>query len=139
MGKNDLEFKVVGTNEQLADYLENLASGLRKSTLYIEQGSQAVTLTPSEELTMELSAKRKEEKQKLSLKLSWRTVPKVAQGDSALKISTNIPDPAPAEPAEDELPVSIEEDSKDDEKSGESKAAKASGGSARSSKKKSSK
>jgi amphi-Trp domain-containing protein len=114
MGKKDIEFKVMGTNEQLADYLENIAASLRKNTLYIEQGSQSVTLAPSEEITMELSAKSKEEKEKLSIKLSWRSIPKAVDGDAALKIATEAPaeDPqeAPATEESEIAPVEIKEE-----------------------------
>jgi amphi-Trp domain-containing protein len=108
MGKKDIEFKVAGTNEQLAEYLEKLAAGLRESTLYIEQGNQAITLNPSEDITLELEAKKKDEKQKLSIKLSWRSVPKVSEGESALTISTDVP--PPAEPEVEEETVAEEKD-----------------------------
>ena len=65
MGKKGLEFKVLGNREELAAYLENLANSLREGSLYIEQGTQAVTLSPSDDISMELEAKTKEEKEKL--------------------------------------------------------------------------
>lgn len=130
MGKKDIEFKVIGSNEELADYLENLSAGLRKGTLYIEQGTQALSLAPSDELTMELSGKTKEEKQKLSIKLSWRTVPKASEGDSALKIATETPEPAEAvEPESDNDDVySPPEDKSGDDDDGPAKAKNASSG-----------
>jgi amphi-Trp domain-containing protein len=72
MAKNSgIELEQVMEKEACIAYLEELIKCLRAGKLVIEQGGQVVSMSPPEVIDIEISAKRKEKKEKFALNLSW--------------------------------------------------------------------
>ncbi len=72
--KRSVSFEgLVGTDEVIA-YLESLRTALEKGTVYIRNGQDVVGLEPAPEITMEVEARSKKEKQVLKLALRWERV-----------------------------------------------------------------
>ena len=101
---------------QVVDYLEALISSLKSGKVYMEQGGKVVTLTPTDDMDVEIEAGEKKGKQKFSLELVWRKRA-VTTGDVGLTISATMPEtvdidePEISETETDEA----EEDFEDDE------------------------
>lgn len=92
MGKK-LEVKADMSRAQLASYLRDLAGTLEAGKICIQDGDSYVTLTPSDELSLEFSAAQKPEKGKFELSVSWK-VQTEEKRDISLVISGNEPEVA---------------------------------------------
>lgn len=70
----DLEFEheSIQDNETVGDYLASLIEGFKKGKIVLSSDEHQIELTPNNNLHFDLNAKRKGNKSKLSIKLSWR-------------------------------------------------------------------
>jgi len=75
---------------QTVSYLKDLAAGMEKGELYIQQGNEYLSLTPKSTVFVEVKAKRKKDKEKFSLSLSWYNEELITEGED-IKISTEKP------------------------------------------------
>lgn len=86
--KQELKAELVMSLPELTQYLEAIVEGLREGRVYLEHGGKVLGLCPGESIALELSAKQKKDREKLSLELSWER-PEGAEDDGpALKISS---------------------------------------------------
>jgi amphi-Trp domain-containing protein len=60
----------VGVDEAIA-YLKSLQTALKKGTVYVQSGTEVVALSPAAEVTMEVEARTKKEKQSIKFSLRW--------------------------------------------------------------------
>ncbi|WP_022661567.1 amphi-Trp domain-containing protein [Paucidesulfovibrio longus] len=103
MDKNKIEVKQVMAYEDALGYLEALVKGFREGRIVVRRGEEFLTLTPPENVEIEVSAKQKKNKEKFSLELSW-----LAYEDEGepLVISDKEPEPKKAEGC-DSTPVAV--------------------------------
>jgi len=71
MGRK-LDIKADMSKAQLASYLRDLAGTLEEGKICVQDGDSYVMLTPSDELSIELSAAQKPDKGKFELAVSWK-------------------------------------------------------------------
>ncbi len=90
-------------NSTLA-FLEDLVASIKEKTVCIQRGEEFITLKPTDTIEMEIEAKQKKGKEKLSIELSWRQeLPKVESEEAEQPFSVSSKEPEiPAVPAEDE-------------------------------------
>ena len=98
---SEVSFKAHLELEQVASYLEDLASSLRQGKVYVQQGNQVTELLPTSDVELELEAGGKKQKQKLSIELSWRKqLETMTREGAGLSIGSQKPEVAePEEPA----------------------------------------
>jgi len=97
METNEIEVKRDMEVSKAIDSLQAVINSLREGRVHVEHAGESVTLKPAQHVGIQLKARRKEDKESVSVKLSWRPVP--AEGEQAeLRITS---EPAhKAEPAE---------------------------------------
>ncbi|WP_421903155.1 amphi-Trp domain-containing protein [Maridesulfovibrio sp.] len=88
--------KKVGQDEAIA-ILEDILKSFKAGNMVIQNGEESVTLIPSDEISMEIKAKTKKLKNKLSMELSWKAVPVEAENFSITDDEEKI-DPEAEEP-----------------------------------------
>jgi amphi-Trp domain-containing protein len=71
-------------------HLEELLKGLKAGAVYIQRGDQYVAVKPSKDVTMEVEAVEKSDKEKLTVELSWEKIP-APQPSEELKIMSSEP------------------------------------------------
>jgi amphi-Trp domain-containing protein len=81
-----VKFETVLAREEAVSYFEALIEGLRKGTIQLKQGNDAITLKPGPKVAIEVKAGRKAEKERISFEIEWRTE-EAANAD--LKISAS--------------------------------------------------
>jgi len=79
-----LEFSTTTRGDEVANYLFQIADGLRLGTLTLRTGGHTVHLQPGEMLRLEVAAKNKADKGKgsLQLELSWKIPSPVHESDA---------------------------------------------------------
>lgn len=106
MSKKENKFEVIGKAKDVVRHLKDLVDALDKGTLCISKGEESIVLKPKGDMHLEMEAKQKEDKEKLSLKLSWYTAVEEETGEEeSLCISAKEPKPkteTPANAAKDE-------------------------------------
>ena len=75
----------------LTDYMEELVKTFKAGKVVLQQEDQYINLSPDEQISLQISAKQKSEKESLSLLISWE--PKKSQEEATLKISQTEPEP----------------------------------------------
>ncbi|MDJ0887919.1 MAG: amphi-Trp domain-containing protein [Desulfobacterales bacterium] len=73
--------------ETIQKFLESLTQGFAKEQIVLSSGDDTIELQPKNLLKFSVSAKRKENKTKLSIKISWKEG-KIKAAKSALEIGT---------------------------------------------------
>src|SRR5262245_329275 len=81
-----VKFESVLAREEAVSYFEALIEGLRKGTIQLRQGADTITLKPGPQVAIEVKAGRKNEKEKISFEIAWRTE---AAATADLKISAS--------------------------------------------------
>lgn len=77
----------------LTHYLDELVKTLKAGKVVLQQNDQYISLSPNEQVSLQISAKQKSEKETLSLEISW--VPSKSQEETPLKISQIEPQAIP--------------------------------------------
>jgi amphi-Trp domain-containing protein len=72
MGKETFEFARIASPEEIAEYLTSLAEGLKRGEVSLESGERTLRLTPGSELKIDLRAKDKDEKGRITLEIGWK-------------------------------------------------------------------
>ncbi len=80
-------------------HLKSLMAGFKAGTIYVQSGQEVIGLHPEPNVTMELEARRKKDKQSLKIEIKWEssTEPEPAVGD--LTISAKELEPVIVEEA----------------------------------------
>ena len=109
MSKKELKVKTKGGLEEAISYLKALTSSLKEKKLVIQKESSFITLSPKDEVSLEIEAEQKREKENLSIKLSWKNEDVILQSPEAnLIISSKEPkmkEEVPGEKKEEKKPV----------------------------------
>jgi amphi-Trp domain-containing protein len=72
MSKQKVSIEKLMEISDLVAYLEGLVSGLKEGCLVVQEGEKSLSLTPPSMLAVEIKAKRKKNKSKFAMELSWR-------------------------------------------------------------------
>lgn len=103
MSKQGISVKGTMDYEAVVAFLDDFVASFKKKTVCVQRGEEFVTLTPGEQVEVEIEAQEKKGKQKLSMEFTWRSeVP--LEGDMSFKVSATEPEiktPAPAAEAGD--------------------------------------
>ncbi|THB65222.1 MAG: amphi-Trp domain-containing protein [Desulfovibrio sp.] len=113
MSKQGISVKGNMDYDAVVAFLNDLVASFKAKTVCVQRGDQFVTVTPGEQIELEIEAQEKKGKQKLALELSWRTELPVMEGEQALKVSSV--EPEIKEPEPEEAPAA-EEGAKEEEK-----------------------
>lgn len=73
---------------QVISHLEDLVGGLKAHQVYVQHGERSVTLMPHATVAVELKARKKGDKESLSLKLKWEAEPEPVTESVGLTISS---------------------------------------------------
>jgi amphi-Trp domain-containing protein len=72
MGKNKVTIEGRIERTRLVEQLESLVASLKAGTVCVRQGDESVRLCPAPIVEFEMEASQKKDKEKLSLKISWK-------------------------------------------------------------------
>ncbi len=89
METNKVELKQIQKISEAVTYLEGLLKGLKAGRIVVQHGDNFVSLVPAEQVQIDVSAKKKKDKEKFSLVLSWHAA--TADGVGPIKITTKEP------------------------------------------------
>lgn len=89
METNKVELKQNQKIQEVVAYLEGLLNGFKNGKIVIEQGDSFVCLEPADQVAVEVSAKKKKDKEKFSLELSWYAAS--VNCNEPLTITCNMP------------------------------------------------
>jgi len=92
MAKKEVEFKGNLEQKQLVSYLEELIKSIKSGTVVVQHGAEHVALTPQDVMELEVEAKQKDNKEKLSLEISWKKSVAAAEAPETFKISSEAPE-----------------------------------------------
>ncbi len=72
METDKIELKQIQKIDEAIAYLEGLLKGFKAGTIVVRQGEEEVVMNPPAQVAVEISAKKKKEKEKFCLELSWQ-------------------------------------------------------------------
>jgi amphi-Trp domain-containing protein len=72
MAKDRFEFELIGTSDEIAEYLMSLAAGLKRGEVSLESGERALRLAPPGEVKLELKIGTKGHKGKIEVEVGWK-------------------------------------------------------------------
>lgn len=72
MARDRFEFGLIGTAEEIADYVLSLAGGLDRGEVSLESGVAALRLWPAAEVKLAVKVRLKAHRGKIKLALAWR-------------------------------------------------------------------
>lgn len=84
MGKNVVKIDSLMELTRVISTIEDILASLKKGTLHVSLGDEAVTLVPPPVVDFEMELVEKKDKAKLSLEISWRTDKRSVQADMAI-------------------------------------------------------
>ena len=70
---SSVRFESSMTLDEAISYFEAIVAGLKKGTINFKQGDSQMTVSPPPHLDVEVRARRKSDKEKISFELAWRT------------------------------------------------------------------
>jgi amphi-Trp domain-containing protein len=72
MAKDRFEFGLIGSAEEIAEYLTALAAGLKRGEVSLESGERALRLTPPGEVKLELKVATRSPKGRIKVEVGWK-------------------------------------------------------------------
>jgi amphi-Trp domain-containing protein len=72
MAKDRFEFELIGTADEIAEYLTSLAAGLKRGEVALESGEHALRLSPPGEVKLELKIGSKGHKGQIAVEVAWK-------------------------------------------------------------------
>lgn len=72
MPKDRFEFALIGTPDEIAEYLASLAAGLKRGEVALESGERALRLVPAGEVKLELRVGTRSQKGKVKVEIGWK-------------------------------------------------------------------
>ncbi len=84
----EFEHESIQDNQTIADYLKSLIEGFEKGQISLNGSSDQLDLFPNNLLNFTLKAKRKSDKNKLTLQFSWKTANSVNKPNSTISITS---------------------------------------------------
>ena len=91
MEKRELELRKKLDVKSAAAYIEKLAKGIRQGEVSIEEGTELLQLSPSQDLSLEVKTKVKKGKVKFGLSLSWNVKSVEPQDDIGSEGAEDMP------------------------------------------------
>ena len=82
--RSKVKFEGMLPREEAISYFEAIVAGMKKGTIQLRQGEESVTLKLPEQVSLEVKAATKGDKEKIRFELAWH-----APAGSDLKISSN--------------------------------------------------
>lgn len=92
MSKQSVSLKGEMEVGRVVTHLQEIIKGLKEGTICIQQGTDLVTLKPSNNLEFELEASLKGNKEKLCIELGWKQEVEKEEPDQDFKITCTEPD-----------------------------------------------
>jgi amphi-Trp domain-containing protein len=89
--KNEISFKKTANVHEAAKILEDLARTVKEGKVCIETGKKFITLTPMGDISVEIEAEVKKDKEKMVIEMAWRRSDPVKEQSAGLKISSIEP------------------------------------------------
>lgn len=74
METKKIELKQIQKSSDVVTYLEGLIKGFKEGKIVVQKGEGFVCLVPAEQITVLVEAKKKKDKEKFALELSWHVV-----------------------------------------------------------------
>jgi amphi-Trp domain-containing protein len=68
-------FEGMASRAEVADVLRRVADGLRARSLSLSIGEEAISVSPEEELSMEIEASQKRTRATLEISIAWKRSP----------------------------------------------------------------
>jgi amphi-Trp domain-containing protein len=94
--KRTVSFEGAVSIDDAIAYLKSLQAALKKGTVYVQNGTEVVQLAPAGEVSMEVEARSKKEKQSIKFSLRWE---KTAEPEEHALEAFAISDKEPEFPA----------------------------------------
>ena len=79
MSKKEVSFKGRLEQQQAMAYLNELVTGLKTGTVYVQNGDGYVSLSPGKLINIEIEAVEKKDKEKLVIEMTWGRDEEVAE------------------------------------------------------------
>ena len=69
--KHKVNFKKSSTRDESVAYFQAIINGIKKGAIEFKQEEESIKLSPSQELSVEVKASSKGDKEKVTFKISW--------------------------------------------------------------------
>ena len=86
MAKDRFEFALIGTAEEIAEYVASLAAGLKRGEVSLESGERALRLVPAGEVKLELKVSTRSQKGKVKVEIGWKRREGARAGDLHVEV-----------------------------------------------------
>ena len=90
MAKDRFEFELVGTADEIAEYLTSLAAGLKRGEVSLESGERALRLSPPSEVELELKIGSKGHKSKIAVEVGWKRKEGARATDLRVEVDSRV-------------------------------------------------
>ncbi len=90
MAKDRFEFELIGTADEIAEYLTSLAAGLKRGEVSLESGERALRLVPPDEIKLELKIGTKAHKGKIEVEVAWKRREGSRTSDLRVEVDSRI-------------------------------------------------
>lgn len=91
--KNEVKIKTCLDLKTVVNYLESITMSLKGGSVAITKDDESIVLNPSKEITFELEASEKKDKEKLYLEISWLKKELIKEEKKVkLEISSKLPE-----------------------------------------------
>ncbi len=84
--EKEFRHESIQDTESIIKYLTTFSEGFQKGEIEFRSGTDEIIIRPTGLIQMEIKAKNRDRKSKLSIKFSWKEAP-VVHGNSKLQIS----------------------------------------------------
>lgn len=88
MEVHELELETTAELTQAIAYLEDIVAGLKSGRICVQHEEDELLLSPQRTVSVALKAKQKEDKETISLKISWEMPKAMDNGHPPLRITT---------------------------------------------------
>ncbi len=96
MSKKEVSMEGMMELSAAVSYLEGLVKSLKEGKVVVQKGDEFVELTPEKNVYLEIEAKQKKEKEKITVELFWgkkeEEKPEEEEAVPELKISSKAPE-----------------------------------------------
>jgi amphi-Trp domain-containing protein len=90
MAKDRFEFELIGTADEIAEYLTSLAAGLKRGEVSLESGERALRLSPPSEVKLELKIGSKGHKGKIAVEVGWKRKEGTRATDLRVEVDSRV-------------------------------------------------
>jgi amphi-Trp domain-containing protein len=87
MNNSEIKLKNNLDRDRAVSYLQDIVNSLKAGTINVEQAEQSLSFEVPPAVAVEIKAKQKEDKESITLKMSWSRHPECCEAPADLKIS----------------------------------------------------